>query len=99
MGAHPRNMLIAIPRDGRPKVSLLDFGLAVNAQSWPQGGWLSENVAGDGRYWPASSWLVFAEGKRALLSQPQLREEYEARLDFHSVGVSCLQVFLETVAP
>lgn len=103
----PRNILIdrscAIPRFG-----LIDFGLAVDSLLWRTGinsvpsllpsegtpAWQYLGVAGDGRYWPVSSWYMFEMGADKLSRHPGLELEYKMHLDFHSLGISALQVLL-----
>jgi hypothetical protein len=76
--------------------ALVDFGLSVPIESWQQGGWRQQGAAGDCRYWPASAWAFFVEGASALSTSEELRKEYELALDFHSIGLSALQLFAST---
>jgi len=92
---HPRNMLLEERGDGRPPLfGLVDFGLAVGAESWRAGGWSSRGAGGDCRYWPTSAWVMFGQGSGALEEQPGLRREYETRLDLHALGLSALEVLV-----
>lgn len=94
---HPRNMLIEErPAGLAPCLGLVDFGLAVDAGRWRQGGWRERGAAGDCRYWPPSAWLYFADGEEEVLDErPRLRAEYEERLDLHSVALTALEVFVK----
>lgn len=103
----PRNILV---EDGgaRPKFGLIDFGLAVDSLRWRTGGssltpldpslsaaWQHVSVAGDGRYWPVSSWFMFQHGAAELSRESGLLNEYKRRLDYHSLGITAVQVVAE----
>jgi len=103
---NPRNILVEQSEHG-PIFTLIDFGLAVDAERWHRqsrfsrtgddgsGAWFNESVAGDPRFWPASAWAVFAGGVSALEDIPGLCEEYKVHLDFHALGITALQVLEE----
>eukprot|EP00929_Paragymnodinium_shiwhaense_P033648 TRINITY_DN18441_c0_g1_i2.p1 TRINITY_DN18441_c0_g1~~TRINITY_DN18441_c0_g1_i2.p1 ORF type:complete len:861 (-),score=155.48 TRINITY_DN18441_c0_g1_i2:243-2825(-) len=91
--AHLRNMLVNVS-ESRASFSLVDFGLAVDIPHWQKGGWRQKTIAGDCRYWPPSSWLLFEKGAHELCSRSRLLTEYEHHLDFHSIGLSAMQLFL-----
>ena len=69
---------------------LIDFGLAVDARAWKCGAWCRSGASGDGRFWPTSAWRMFTG--EAL--DEDLRAEYSAHLDLHSIGLSALQALV-----
>jgi len=93
------NILVENGDIGLPQFGLIDFGLAVDAAEWQSGGkrsWYHEKVvSGDARCWPVSSWTIFAKGADAFVANPVLCLEYEMCLDFHSLGITALQVLAE----
>merc|ERR1719490_303336 len=92
---HPRNMLLEDRGpDKLPHFGLVDFGLAVNAEVWQQGGWRARGAAGDCRYWPPSAWVMFVLGPEDLDRHAAWRQEYESHLDLHAVGLSALEMFV-----
>jgi len=94
----PRNILVENGDVGIPQFGLIDFGLAVDASEWQSGGkrsWYDQNVSGDARCWPVSTWTMFAKGPDALGANPVLCLEYMMFLDFHSLGITALQVLAE----
>jgi len=91
---HSRNILLH-KQDGGPVFNVVDFGLAVNATEWQRGAWQRRNVAGDCRYWPVSAWCMFIYGKDSLRDRTDMRFEYESKLDFHSLGLSVLQLLFQ----
>jgi len=116
------NILIDMSEGPKPKYGLVDFGLAVDVQSWrgdpEEGGqerpapsrntrvgqdgatsWHHLDVGGDCRYWPVSAWVQFLLGWTELDCNPMLRSEYRTRLDMHSLGLTALQVLVETMPP
>lgn len=114
------NILIDFSNGSNPKYGLVDFGLAVDVQSWQgeldlqdraqpsrqtrvgQDGattWHHLDVGGDCRYWPVSAWVQFLLGWTELDCNPMLRSEYRTRLDMHSLGLTALQVLVETMPP
>lgn len=114
------NILIDFANSPNPKYGLVDFGLAVDVQSWQgelevqeraqpsrqtrvgQDGattWHHLDVGGDCRYWPVSAWVQFLLGWTELECNPMLRSEYRTRLDMHSLGLTALQVLVETMPP
>ncbi|CAE7739327.1 Sspo [Symbiodinium sp. CCMP2592] len=78
---------------------LIDFGLAVDSQSWvsEQGRWRTEYIGGDSRYWPPSSWIMHLVGPEGFDHRPDLCDQYQRRLDIHGLGVTALEL-LCTVA-
>jgi len=81
----------------RLSFSLVDFGTAVDAAGWHAGEWCKRGAAGDLRYWPLSAWLIFELDSSGMLSEggEAARHEYEHCLDFHSVGITALQLLVE----
>lgn len=73
---------------------LIDFGLAVDSQSWvsENGKWRSEYIGGDSRYWPPSSWIMHLMGPEGFTNRPDLCEQYQQRLDIHGLGVTALEL-------
>jgi len=59
--------------------------------------WHNLDVGGDCRYWPVSAWVQFLLGWTELEAQPVLRSEYRTRLDMHSLGLTALQVLVESM--
>ncbi|CAE7555101.1 Hmcn1 [Symbiodinium pilosum] len=78
---------------------LIDFGLAVDSQSWvsEKGRWRTEYIGGDSRYWPPSSWIMHLVGPEGFDHRPDLCDQYQRRLDIHGLGVTALEL-LCTVA-
>uniref|UniRef100_A0A7S4UUK3 non-specific serine/threonine protein kinase n=1 Tax=Alexandrium monilatum TaxID=311494 RepID=A0A7S4UUK3_9DINO len=97
--AHARNILVEDggAEDG-PRFALIDFGLAVDAEGWRAGGWKTRGVGGDSRYWPVSQWLVFEQDSKGISGDEDLVLEYTALLDIHSLGLTALQVLVESSA-
>ncbi|CAL1168589.1 unnamed protein product, partial [Cladocopium goreaui] len=86
---------------------LIDFGLAVDSQSWvpalfasARGSsktqidfWLvTEYIGGDSRYWPPSSWIMHLVGPEGFERRPDLCEQYQRRLDIHGLGITALEL-------
>eukprot|EP00930_Biecheleria_cincta_P067103 TRINITY_DN5349_c0_g2_i1.p1 TRINITY_DN5349_c0_g2~~TRINITY_DN5349_c0_g2_i1.p1 ORF type:complete len:630 (+),score=113.90 TRINITY_DN5349_c0_g2_i1:172-2061(+) len=73
---------------------LIDFGLAVDSQSWVSetGKWRTEYIGGDSRYWPPSSWIMHLMGPEGFANRPDLCEQYQRRLDVHGLGVTALEL-------
>lgn len=73
---------------------LIDFGLAVDSQSWvsASGKWRTEYIGGDSRYWPASSWMMHLLGPEGFSTCPELCEQYQRRLDIHGLGITALEL-------
>lgn len=96
---NPRNILIDSALSGPPQYGLVDFGMAVDAEGWSQeedGAWKTLEVGGDCRYWPVSAWVMFLHGPRALPVGSYLSAEYRTLLDLHALGITALQVLIET---
>lgn len=76
-----------------PDFSVLDFGLAVRANSWNQE-WQGACIGGDPRYWSPATWMHFAYGHKYLEGHPDqtFRRQYEERIDHFSLGVLVLEV-------
>jgi len=92
----PRNILVDTSKGrDQPSFYLVDFGLAVDGETWRCGGPGAGDLGGDGRYWPASAWLVFAMGASELDNRPSLREEYRTCLDIHALGLSVLRCLMD----
>lgn len=73
---------------------LIDFGLAVDSQSWvtANGNWRTEYIGGDCRYWPPSSWIMHLLGPDGFETNSKLCEQYQWRLDIHGLGVTALEL-------
>mmetsp|Transcript_71771 Transcript_71771/g.126711 ORF Transcript_71771/g.126711 Transcript_71771/m.126711 type:complete len:682 (+) Transcript_71771:99-2144(+) len=73
---------------------LIDFGLAVDSQSWvsESGKWRTEYIGGDSRYWPPSSWIMHLLGPEGFDSRPDLCEQYQRRLDVHGLGITAVEL-------
>jgi len=77
---------------------LIDFGLAVDSQTWVlDEAWRTKDIGGDCRYWPPSSWIMHLLGPEGFLHRPAFCEQYKHRLDIHGLGISALEL-LCTVA-
>lgn len=79
---------------GQLSFGLIDFGLAVDSETWSADGWRTVGAAGDGRYWTVSSWLLFSRGTSALAADQDLHAEYASMIDLHSAGLSVLQTLV-----
>lgn len=99
-GAPPRAALLA---DGdyaaaaaeadRATFWLIDFGLAVDSQSWTAAKWRTEHIGGDSRYWPPSSWIMHLLGPEGFEGgREHHREQYRHRLDVHGLGIAALEL-------
>jgi len=73
---------------------LIDFGLAVDSQSWvsESGKWRTEYIGGDSRYWPPSSWIMHLVGPEGFDGRPDLCQQYQRRLDVHGLGITALEL-------
>jgi len=73
---------------------LIDFGLAVDSQSWvtERGLWSTEDIGGDSRYWPPSSWIMHLLGPEGFRGHEALCDQYQHRLDVHGLGVTALEL-------
>eukprot|EP00929_Paragymnodinium_shiwhaense_P008465 TRINITY_DN11241_c0_g1_i1.p1 TRINITY_DN11241_c0_g1~~TRINITY_DN11241_c0_g1_i1.p1 ORF type:complete len:936 (+),score=185.60 TRINITY_DN11241_c0_g1_i1:89-2896(+) len=80
---------------------LVDFGLAVDAQSWvtANGRWRMELIGGDSRYWPPSSWIMHLLGPEGLESHEKLCEQYQWRLDVHGLGITAVELLCSIACP
>jgi hypothetical protein len=97
--AHASNILVENLASDERSFALVDFGLAVPVEQWVKGGWRQHGAAGDCRYWPPSAWQHFLRGVSAVASDEELCGEYEAMLDFHSIGMTALQLFAVASVP
>jgi len=70
---------------------LIDFGLAVDATTWPQR-WPHSDVAGDCRYWAASSFVMSFCGPEETASQKDLCSQYRTKLDIVGLGLTALEL-------
>mmetsp|Transcript_8929 Transcript_8929/g.16049 ORF Transcript_8929/g.16049 Transcript_8929/m.16049 type:complete len:814 (-) Transcript_8929:104-2545(-) len=70
---------------------LIDFGLAVEVQTWPTC-WKTADIGGDCRYWPPSSWLMSFYGAEAMKGKPDLCRQYQTRLDIYGLAVTALEL-------
>lgn len=73
---------------------LIDFGLAVDSQSWVtvHGRWRTEDIGGDSRYWPPSSWIMHLLGPEGFHGRQALCDQYQTRLDIHGLGITALEL-------
>ncbi|CAJ1366114.1 unnamed protein product, partial [Effrenium voratum] len=80
---------------------LIDFGLAVDSQSWvsENGKWRTEYIGGDSRYWPPSSWIMHLVGPEGFDDQPELCQQYQRRLDIHGLGITALELLCSVAMP
>ncbi|CAE7531477.1 Map2k7 [Symbiodinium sp. CCMP2456] len=90
---NPHNILVQVCT-GQLSFGLIDFGLAVDSETWSADGWRAVGAAGDGRYWTLSSWLLFSRGTSALAADQDLQSEYASMIDLHSAGLSVLQTLV-----
>jgi len=97
--AHASNILVENLSSDERSFALVDFGLAVPVEQWVKGGWQHHGAAGDCRYWPPSAWQHFLRGVSTVASDEELCGEYEAMLDFHSIGMTALQLFVVASTP
>jgi len=74
---------------------LIDFGLAVDAATWPTQ-WPTAYVAGDVRYWPPSSFAMSFYGPSAILGDEGMCTQYKTRLDVAGLGLTALEVLCST---
>jgi len=70
---------------------LIDFGLAVDVDTWPSQ-WPYADVAGDCRYWPPSSFLMSFYGPDETSTRKDLCNQYQTRLDIVGLGLTALEV-------
>jgi serine/threonine protein kinase len=88
------NVLVSVGGWGSiPQFSIIDFGLAIDVQSW-QTMLTKVPVVGDCRYWPVSAWYIFAHGAK-LMEVQSLFTEYRTQLDLHAFGITALQFFMD----
>eukprot|EP00928_Gymnodinium_smaydae_P037603 TRINITY_DN26071_c0_g1_i2.p1 TRINITY_DN26071_c0_g1~~TRINITY_DN26071_c0_g1_i2.p1 ORF type:complete len:787 (+),score=110.67 TRINITY_DN26071_c0_g1_i2:177-2363(+) len=78
---------------------LIDFGLAVDSETWSHhdGKWRTAHIGGDSRYWPTSSWIMHLFGPEGLDDKPEMREQYQGRLDIHGLGVTALEMLCTAI--
>lgn len=74
---------------------LIDFGLAVDAPSWPTA-WRRGDVAGDCRYWAACSFVQSFYGPDNLETRPDLCNQYRYRLDAVGLALTALEIVCAT---
>eukprot|EP00927_Polykrikos_kofoidii_P019883 TRINITY_DN19322_c0_g2_i1.p1 TRINITY_DN19322_c0_g2~~TRINITY_DN19322_c0_g2_i1.p1 ORF type:complete len:839 (-),score=129.95 TRINITY_DN19322_c0_g2_i1:175-2556(-) len=78
---------------GRASFWLIDFGLAVDSQSWTAAKWRTEHIGGDSRYWPPSSWIMHLLGPEGFEDGREHHgEQYRRRLDVHGLGITALEL-------
>ncbi|CAE7349346.1 unnamed protein product [Symbiodinium natans] len=75
---------------------LLDFGLAVDAATWPQR-WPHSDVAGDCRYWAASSFVMSFCGPEETAAKKDLCAQYRTKLDVVGLGLTALELLCSSV--
>jgi len=74
---------------------LIDFGLAVDATTWPQN-WPSSDVAGDCRYWPPSSFIMSFSGPEEIAAKKDFCNQYKSKLDVVGLGLTALEMLCST---
>jgi len=74
---------------------LIDFGLAVDAKTWPQN-WPQSDVAGDCRYWPPSSFVMSFCGPEETAASKDLCAQYKTKLDVVGLGLTALEMLCST---
>jgi len=76
----------------RPVFALIDFGLAVQSETWIRE-WNNSNLAGDPRYWTPSAWMAFSFGFKHVTRHPNqgLQKQYLTMLDYFSMGILGLE--------
>ncbi|CAE8595526.1 unnamed protein product, partial [Polarella glacialis] len=74
---------------------LIDFGLAVDAKTWPQN-WPYSDVAGDCRYWPPSSFLMSFCGPEETATNRDFASQYKTKLDVVGLGLTALELLCST---
>jgi len=79
----------------RVRFWLIDFGLAVDSQTWPNV-WQTADVAGDCRYWPPSSFFMTFYGPQEMQSNSNMCEQYKTRLDVAGLGLTALELLCST---
>lgn len=82
------NILIAIDPLGTTRLTIVDFGFAIEANAWWHYRWRDSPVAGDARYWPCCAWSMLISGWRNLKGEDQ----YKEKLDMHSFAITLLEV-------
>ncbi|CAE7775974.1 unnamed protein product [Symbiodinium sp. CCMP2592] len=75
----------------RARFWLLDFGLAVDAATWPQR-WPHSDVAGDCRYWATSSFVMSFCGPEETSAKRELCSQYKTKLDVVGLGLTALEL-------
>jgi len=87
------NFLIKAETAGNEEFSLLDFGLAVRANSW-NSEHRRKDIAGDPRYFTPAAWMLIVHGLDFMESFPDnnLMRQYVHRIDEFSFGVLMLEV-------
>eukprot|EP00928_Gymnodinium_smaydae_P043448 TRINITY_DN29101_c0_g2_i1.p1 TRINITY_DN29101_c0_g2~~TRINITY_DN29101_c0_g2_i1.p1 ORF type:complete len:743 (+),score=69.80 TRINITY_DN29101_c0_g2_i1:33-2261(+) len=79
----------------RASFCLIDFGLAVDASSWPTA-WPHSDVAGDCRYWPPSSFMMSFYGPEETIKKEAFCKQYKTRLDVVGLGLTALEILCAT---
>lgn len=74
---------------------LIDFGLAVDSQTWPQS-WATADVAGDCRYWPPSSFCMSFYGAEGTAANKAFLNQYKTKLDVVGLGLTALELLCAT---
>lgn len=71
---------------------IVDFGLAIEKNSWWLYQWRTAPVGGDARYWPSCAWRMFLNGWKDVSETPFGEEQYKDKLDMHSFALTLLEV-------
>lgn len=71
---------------------IVDFGLAIEKNSWWLYQWRTAPVGGDARYWPSCAWRMLLYGWRDVSQTPFGEEQYKDRLDMHSFALTLLEI-------
>ena len=72
------------------KFTIIDFGLAVDKNSWWLYRWRDVSIGGDCRFWPVSGWRMLLDGWTGLSGV--CIDHYRERLDMHSLGLSAVTI-------
>eukprot|EP00928_Gymnodinium_smaydae_P067473 TRINITY_DN5044_c0_g1_i2.p1 TRINITY_DN5044_c0_g1~~TRINITY_DN5044_c0_g1_i2.p1 ORF type:complete len:758 (+),score=139.74 TRINITY_DN5044_c0_g1_i2:62-2275(+) len=88
------NFLVDASGDGLPQFALIDFGLAVRANTWRQE-YKSTNLAGTPHYFAPATWMLFTYGHKYLENHPNqgYLRQYQERLDHFAIGALAMELF------
>jgi serine/threonine protein kinase len=74
-------------------VALIDFGLAVRADTW-NSEYTTSDLAGDPRYWPPGALMASTHGFKYVEHHKEqgFLNQYLTRIDHYATGILCLEV-------